>query len=91
MRLQTPPPQMALAEFKAALKRHGFRVVRAKIEDATDRALDGRPCSAVARSITANRSRRSSPFATPSLPGVGSRPQSSESAVLEGDCLCTTQ
>jgi hypothetical protein len=28
-------PQMSSAEFNAALKRHGFRVVRAKIEDAT--------------------------------------------------------
>jgi hypothetical protein len=28
-------PQMSLAEFNAALKRHGFRVVRAMIEDAT--------------------------------------------------------
>jgi hypothetical protein len=28
-------PQMSRAEFDAALKRHGFRVVRAKIEDAT--------------------------------------------------------
>jgi hypothetical protein len=27
--------QMSAAEFNAALKRHGFRVVRAKIEDAT--------------------------------------------------------
>jgi hypothetical protein len=35
MRLQTPAPQMSLAEFKAALKRHGFRVVRTKIEDGT--------------------------------------------------------
>jgi hypothetical protein len=33
MRLQTPAPQMSIAEFKAALKRHGFRVVRTKIED----------------------------------------------------------
>jgi hypothetical protein len=32
---QTPAPQMSLTEFNAALKRHGFRVVRAKIEDAT--------------------------------------------------------
>jgi hypothetical protein len=28
-------PQMTAAEFAAALKRYGFRVVRAKIEDAT--------------------------------------------------------
>jgi hypothetical protein len=28
-------PQMSAAEFAAALKTHGFRVVRAKIEDAT--------------------------------------------------------
>ena len=28
-------PQMTAAEFAAALKTHGFRVVRAKIEDAT--------------------------------------------------------
>jgi hypothetical protein len=35
MRLQTPALQISLTEFNAALKRHGFRVVRAKIEDAT--------------------------------------------------------
>jgi hypothetical protein len=34
MRLQAPAPQVSLAEFNAALKRYGFRVVRAKIEDA---------------------------------------------------------
>jgi hypothetical protein len=28
-------PQMTAAEFAAALKTHGFRVVKAKIEDAT--------------------------------------------------------
>ena len=32
-----PVPQMTAAEFAAALKHHGFRVVRAKIEDATGR------------------------------------------------------
>jgi hypothetical protein len=30
-------PQMTAAQFAAALKHHGFRVVRAKIEDATGR------------------------------------------------------
>jgi hypothetical protein len=30
-------PQMTAAEFAAALKQNGFRVVRAKIEDATGR------------------------------------------------------
>jgi len=32
-----PVPQMTAAEFAAALKHHGFRVIRAKIEDATGR------------------------------------------------------
>jgi hypothetical protein len=32
-----PVPQMSAAEFAAALKRNGFRIVRAKIEDATGR------------------------------------------------------
>ena len=32
-----PLPQMTAAEFAAALKPNGFRVVRAKIEDATGR------------------------------------------------------
>jgi hypothetical protein len=31
-------PQMSLAEFNAALKHYGFRIVRAKIEDATGRS-----------------------------------------------------
>src|SRR6516225_2126037 len=45
-------PQMSLAEFSAALKRHGFRVVRAKIEDATGRC-PGVSWSAVLRGRTA--------------------------------------
>jgi catechol 2,3-dioxygenase-like lactoylglutathione lyase family enzyme len=32
-----PVPQMTAAEFAAALRHHGFRVIRAKIEDATGR------------------------------------------------------
>jgi hypothetical protein len=36
-------PQMSSAEFNAALKRHGFRVVRAKIEDATGKCPGVRP------------------------------------------------
>jgi hypothetical protein len=32
-----PLPQMTAAEFAAALKQNGFRVVRAKIEDGTGR------------------------------------------------------
>ena len=45
-------PQMSSAEFSAALKRHGFRVVRAKIEDATGRC-PGVSWSAVLRGRTA--------------------------------------
>jgi hypothetical protein len=41
-------PQMSSAEFHAALKRHGFRVVRAKIEDATGKC-QGISWSAVLR------------------------------------------
>jgi hypothetical protein len=42
-------PQMSSAEFNAALKHHGFRVVRAKIEDATGKC-PGVSWSAVLRS-----------------------------------------
>jgi hypothetical protein len=45
-------PQMSSAEFNAALKRHGFRVVRAKIEDATGKC-PGVSWSAVLRGRTA--------------------------------------
>jgi hypothetical protein len=45
-------PQMSSAEFNAALKRHGFRVVRAKIEDATGKC-PGFSWSAVLRGRTA--------------------------------------
>jgi hypothetical protein len=45
-------PQMSSAEFKAALKDHGFRVVRAKIEDATGKC-PGVSWSAVLRGRTA--------------------------------------
>jgi hypothetical protein len=45
-------PQMSSAEFNAALKRHGFRVVRAKIEDATGKC-PGVSWSAVFRGRTA--------------------------------------
>jgi hypothetical protein len=51
MRLQTPAPKMSLAEFKAALERHGFRVVRAKIEDGTGKC-PGVRWSAVLRGRT---------------------------------------
>jgi hypothetical protein len=56
MRLQTPAPQMSLAEFKAALKRHGFRVVRAKIEDRTGKC-PGVRWSAVLRGRTIDYSK----------------------------------
>jgi hypothetical protein len=45
-------PQMSSAEFNAALKRHGFRVVRAMIEDATGKC-PGVRWSAVLRGRTA--------------------------------------
>jgi hypothetical protein len=45
-------PQMSAAEFNAALKRHGFRVVRAMIEDATGKC-PGVSWSAVLRGRTA--------------------------------------
>ena len=45
-------PQMSLAEFNAALKHHGFRIVRAKIEDATGKC-PGASWSAVLRGRTA--------------------------------------
>jgi hypothetical protein len=45
-------PQMSSAEFNAALKHHGFRVVRAKIEDATGKC-PGVSWSAVLRGRTA--------------------------------------
>jgi hypothetical protein len=45
-------PQMSPAEFNAALKRHGFHVVRAKIEDATGKC-PGVSWSAVLRGRTA--------------------------------------
>ena len=51
MRLQTPAPQMSLAEFKAALKRRCFRVVRTKIEDGTGKC-PGVRWSAVLRGRT---------------------------------------
>ena len=45
-------PQMSLAEFNAALKQSGFRVVRAKIEDATGKC-PGVSWAAVLRGRTA--------------------------------------
>jgi hypothetical protein len=45
-------PQMSSAEFNAALKHHGFRVVRAKIEDSTGKC-PGISWSAVLRGRTA--------------------------------------
>jgi len=45
-------PQMSSAEFTAALKRHGFHIVRAKIEDATGKC-PGVGWSAVLRGRTA--------------------------------------
>jgi hypothetical protein len=45
-------PQMSAAEFNAALKRHGFCVVRAMIEDATGKC-PGVSWSAVLRGRTA--------------------------------------
>jgi hypothetical protein len=68
-------PQMSSADFKAALKDHGFRVVRAKIEDATGKC-PGVSWSAVLRGrqrlITTKHSQRSSPAVTPSLRDAGS-------------------
>jgi hypothetical protein len=81
-------PQMSSAEFHAALKRHGFRVVRAKIEDATGKC-QGVSWSAVLRGRAAidynKRSRKSSPLAIPSLPGAGLR-KSSKSRSSVGVC-----
>jgi hypothetical protein len=49
-------PQMTAAEFAAALKRHGFRVVRAKIEDASGRCPGVRwPAVLRGRSVDHNR------------------------------------
>jgi hypothetical protein len=49
-------PQMTAAEFAAALKHHGFRVVRAKIEDATGRCPGIRwPAILRGRSVDHNR------------------------------------
>jgi hypothetical protein len=50
------PPQMSAAEFAAALKTHGFRVVRAKIEDATGQC-PGIRWSAVLRGAAVDRNR----------------------------------
>jgi hypothetical protein len=49
-------PQMSAAEFAAALKTHGFRVVRAKIEDATGQC-SGIRWSAVLRGAAVDRNR----------------------------------
>jgi hypothetical protein len=52
----TPVPQMSAAEFAAALKHHGFRVVRAKIEDATGRCPGVRwPAVLRGRTVDHNR------------------------------------
>jgi hypothetical protein len=49
-------PQMSAAEFAAALKHHSFRVVRAKIEDATGRCPGVRwPAVLRGRSVDHNR------------------------------------
>jgi hypothetical protein len=49
-------PQMTAAEFAAALKHHGFRVVRAKIEDATGRCPGVRwPAVLRGRTVDHNR------------------------------------
>jgi hypothetical protein len=49
-------PQMTAAEFAAALKQNGFRVVRAKIEDATGRCPGIRwPAVFRGRSVDHNR------------------------------------
>jgi hypothetical protein len=49
-------PQMTAAEFTAALKHHGFRIVRAKIEDATGRCSGIRwPAILPGRSVEHNR------------------------------------
>ena len=51
-----PVPQMSAAEFAAALKHHSFRVVRAKIEDATGRCPGVRwPAVLRGRSVDHNR------------------------------------
>jgi hypothetical protein len=48
--------QMSAAEFAAAVKHHGFRVVRAKIEDATGRCPGVRwPAVLRGRSVDHNR------------------------------------
>lgn len=49
-------PQMSAAEFAAALKTNGFRVVRAKIEDATGQC-PGIRWSAVLRGSAVDRNR----------------------------------
>jgi hypothetical protein len=49
-------PQMTAAEFAAALKQNGFRVVKAKIEDATGRCPGIRwPAILRGRSVDHNR------------------------------------
>jgi hypothetical protein len=68
-RLQTSAPQMSLADFKAALKRHGFRVVRTKIEDGTGKCPGVRPTGAMARSQSCWRWAFSL-SATPSRPAI---------------------
>jgi hypothetical protein len=45
----TDLPQMTAVEFAAALKQNGFRVVRAKVEDATGRCLPTAAKTAVVR------------------------------------------
>jgi hypothetical protein len=49
-------PQMSAAEFAPAFKTHGFRVVRAKIEDATGQC-PGIRWSAVLRGAAVDRNR----------------------------------
>jgi hypothetical protein len=49
-------PQMTAAEFAAALKANGFRIVKAKIEDATGRC-PGVRWSAVLRGSAVDRNR----------------------------------
>jgi hypothetical protein len=52
----TDLPQMTAVEFAAALKQNGFRVVRAKIEDATGRCPGVRwPAVLRGRSVDHNR------------------------------------
>src|SRR5450432_1430512 len=86
-------PQMSSAEFHTALKRHGFRVVRAKIEDATGKC-PGVRWSAVFRGRTVDYSKTLAKVFAVRNAELARR--GIEAAIVgirsaRGDCLCTTQ